>query len=256
LQHYRIELQGLSREAASLTVKAFERKVKESDEGTLLGHANYLAQNMHVLATEVVQEPTVEETVMDLAPIQVEESAVEPKIDAAAEDDQSHIKIIPRPPQWSFSDKDGPSSDSDYSDSYDSGDEFTDNEAHGVPLPPVPEAASTSGPERGISLSFPILELYGIEILDLVSLCVTIKCERCKDTMDISNLRDQSQKSESCKKCAMPLSVGFRRELMHANCIRAGYLDLEGCTVVDMLPRYVSQRWVVGGDGAKTWTAI
>jgi len=141
LQQCRIELQGLSREAASLTEKAFERKVKKSDEGTLLGHANYLAQNMHVLATEVVQEPTAEETVMDLAPIQVEECAVEPKIDAAAEDDRSHIKIIPRPPEWSFGDKDDPSSDSDYSDSYDSGDEFTDNEAHGAPLPPSPRSS-------------------------------------------------------------------------------------------------------------------
>ena len=27
-------------------------------------------------------------------------------------------------------------------------------------------------------------------------------------------------------------------DLMHANCVRAGYLDLDGCTVVDMLPRY------------------
>ncbi len=43
---------------------------------------------------------------------------------------------------------------------------------------------------------------------------------------------------------------------MHANSIRAGHLDLESCTVVDMLPRYLSQRWVVGGDSAKTWTAI
>ena len=56
--------------------------------------------------------------------------------------------------------------------------------------------------------------------------------------MDINNLRDKSQKSESCKKCAMPLSVGFRRELMHTNSVRAGYLDLEGCTVVDMLPSH------------------
>ena len=26
---------------------------------------------------------------------------------------------------------------------------------------------------------------------------------------------------------------------MHVNSVRAGYLDLDGCTVVDMLPRYV-----------------
>jgi hypothetical protein len=28
-------------------------------------------------------------------------------------------------------------------------------------------------------------------------------------------------------------------DMMHANCVRAGYLDLDGCIVVDMLPRFV-----------------
>ena len=27
---------------------------------------------------------------------------------------------------------------------------------------------------------------------------------------------------------------------MHANSVRAGYLDLDGCTVVDLLPRYIT----------------
>lgn len=31
--------------------------------------------------------------------------------------------------------------------------------------------------------------------------------------------------------------TGFRRQLMHPNSNRAGYLDLDGCTVVDLLPR-------------------
>lgn len=34
------------------------------------------------------------------------------------------------------------------------------------------------------------------------------------------------------------MGAGFRRELMHANSVRAGYIDLDGCTVVEMLPRY------------------
>ena len=32
-------------------------------------------------------------------------------------------------------------------------------------------------------------------------------------------------------------SPGYRKALMHAHSARAGYLDLDGCTVVDMLPR-------------------
>jgi hypothetical protein len=27
-------------------------------------------------------------------------------------------------------------------------------------------------------------------------------------------------------------------DMMHANCVRAGYLDLDGCIVIDMLPRF------------------
>jgi len=203
---------------------------------TLMGHVNYMAQNMHILATEVTNDPTVqEEEVKDWVLVDAEEPATERKVNPEA-DDRDHIVFIPRPPEWTTTkDDDEGSSESEYSDSYDSGDE-DEEEVGGTALESVPEQPTTSPPERGISLSFPLLELYSIELLELISLCVTIKCERCKDTMDINNLRDRSQKSESCKKCAMTLSIGFRRELMHANSVRAGYLDLEGCTVVDMLP--------------------
>ena len=234
LQHCRIELQDVSRDVAKTIESGFERKVK-GDDGTLMGHVNWLAQNMHVLAIEVIAEPAAETDLRQPAPVEVGEAANEEKIDPTAKDgdDRSHIKVIPRPPEWMADNADDESSESEYSDSYDSGDEDEDG---GAALEAVPENQSTSGPERGISLSFPSLELYSIELLELASLSITIKCERCKDTMDINNLRDKAQKSESCKKCAMPLSVGYRRELMHVYSFRAGYLDLEGCTVVDMLP--------------------
>ena len=237
LQNCEMEIQGVSREAAKATEAGFKRKVKEHEEMTLMGHVNYLAQNMHLLATEVVEEPAPEkEDTKDFPPVEVGESAVEGKIVPVMEDeDRGHIKIIPRPPEWGTRNDDEDSSESDYSDSYDSGDE--DGEAEGgAPLETVSENTPSTAPERGISLSFPSLELYSIELLELTSLCITIKCERCKDTTDINNLQDKSQKTESCKKCAVPLSVGYRRELMHVNSFRAGYLDLDGCTVVDMLP--------------------
>ena len=240
LQHCRIEVQGVSREAAKKTERGFEKRAKETPETTLMGHVNYLAQNMHVLATQTMEELEVEQAdIPAVASLSVGERAFEQDVHPAnaEEDDRSHIKFIPRPPEWTAQDEEEEdSTDSEYSDSYDSGDE---DEKDGVAaLDLVPESSmSTTGPERGISLSLPFLELYSIELLELVSLSITIKCERCKDTMDISNLRNDASRSESCKKCAMPLSVGYRRELMHANSVRAGYLDLEGCTVLDMLPR-------------------
>ena len=239
LEHCRVEIQGVSREAAKNAERGFEKKMKEASETTLMGHVNFLAQNMHLLATQPVEEPETNRVVPDLAPLSVEEITPQREVQLAKseEDDRSHIKFIPRPPEWGAKyEEEEESTDSESSDSYDSGDE--DEKDGGAALDSVPESSTLpTAPERGISLSFPFLELYGIELLELVSLCITIKCERCKDTMDISNLRNNSSRSESCKKCAMPLSVGYRRELMHANSVRAGYLDLEGCIVLDLLPR-------------------
>ena len=239
LQHCRAEIQGVSREAAKNTETGFEKKVKETPGTTLMGHVNFLAQNMHVLATQLMEELEVEQADFSaIVSLSVNEPVVEKDPANREEDDRSHIKFIPRPPEWAAQGEED-ITDSEYSDSYDSGDEDENDGVAALDL--VPESStSITAPERGISLSLPFLELYGIELLELVSLSITTKCERCKDTMDISNLRNNASRSESCKKCAMPLSVGYRRELMHANSVRAGYLDLEGCTVLDMLPRSYS----------------
>ena len=270
LQPCRIVVQGVSRDAASNTEHGFEQKAKDSPETTLMGHINYLSQNMHVLATDKVEKISIGPTedlnavATQLDKLNIESSGgTQPSHSTEEADDRSHIKFIPRPPEWALGGEGKGQNDSDYSDSYDSGDDFTDEASEGE-LETVPEASSTRS-ERGILLSFPYLELHGIELLELTSLGITIKCERCKDTMDVNNLRNSpggetsGLRVESCKKCAIPLNIGkidgvpscqmlnqtlimsfclgYRRELMHANSVRAGYLDLDGCTITDMLPR-------------------
>ncbi|KAL9107850.1 MAG: hypothetical protein Q9187_008370 [Circinaria calcarea] len=219
LQTCRIEIQGVARDAARNTERRFESKAKENSEMTLMGHVNYLSQNMHVLATETVMDRP-EMVVDDLAmsDLNVKEPHEKPSISSGnagfeeAYDDRSHIKVIPRPPEWRVGGEVDADDGSGSSDSYDSGDEYIDDASDGEP-DPVPGAFSTT-PERGVLLSFPYLELHGIELLELVSLCVTIKCERCKDTMDVNNLRSSPDpgssgaRTESCKKCASQLSIG------------------------------------------------
>ena len=249
LQSCRIEVQGVAREAAKNTESNFERKAKESHEMTLMGHINYLSQHMHVLATESIEEDVArpeQRALPDVASLQMKQPI---ESDGAIYtdndfDDRSHIKVIPRPPEWAVDRREGEDDDenSDSPDAYDSEDDSMDDE--GVQLPSS-VAASHSVPDRGILISFPQLELYGIELLELVSLCITVKCERCKDPMDVNHLRDHTRsdalsvRTESCKKCANPLRAAYRSELMHVNSVRAGQLDLDGCTVIDMLPRQV-----------------
>lgn len=215
LQPCRIELQGVSKDAVNITEKAFERRARANPEMSLMAHINYLSQNIHVLATTPLPEKEKEPSTVSSIPNA--DSLSHPSLEDAFKmqsiGDRSHIQVIPRPPEWNVrnSEDDGPQSDDDY-DSYDSGDESLDDDAEGHELG---TEGPVEGPERGILLSFPFLELYGIELLELVSLCITVKCDRCKDRMDVNNLRSNAHgeasgvRSESCKKCANAMSIGM-----------------------------------------------
>ncbi|KAL2012181.1 hypothetical protein VTN00DRAFT_4899 [Thermoascus crustaceus] len=244
LERSSIEVQGVERAEARALEAGFEQWLRESPRLSLMSQINYLVHNMHVLANKLVQEtpvPAPELTAptppADPRPQQPQTAAVAPVEEGL--EDRAHIKVIPRPPEWSVP---GTEIDSDTSDEYDSEEDSSADDYNEEGGAPVPEAPATP-PGRGVSLSFPSLELYGIELLELKRLSVTLKCERCKDILDVKNVRPANEpggvaaaRVEACKKCTNYLSIGFRRELMHPTSTRAGYLDLEGCTVVDLLP--------------------
>ena len=218
LETCKIEIQGIARGAATVTENAFEKRARENRETSLMGHVNFLAQNIHVLATrptpvEKVNPPEI----LSVESLSVEEESVAGDSSSVRHDwdSRSHIKVISRPPEWLVGEGDQvvQGDHVEGSDSYDSEDEFADD-ASEHDLENIEESIGTS-PERGILLSFPFLELYGIELLELVSIGITIKCERCKDTMDVKNLRNNITtagstgiRTESCKKCADTLGVG------------------------------------------------
>ncbi|KAL8903521.1 MAG: hypothetical protein Q9171_007374, partial [Xanthocarpia ochracea] len=237
----RIEIPGVNKGMATKTETGFNVRTKDNRDLSLMAHINYFAQNMHTMATrpEVgAQDPDQDWILVDGLSLQtetVDKKASEP------EDDRSHIKIIPRPPEWAMGSDEDTDNDDDSSDPYDSGgdsedgrsqDGKEDHQAQGL----ASEDHSTAVVERGISLNFPSLELHNIELLELTSLSLSIKCTRCKTPSDIANLRPSSARDSSCPKCAQPCSLAFRCEPMHINSVRAGYLDLTGCTITDMLP--------------------
>ncbi len=106
---------------------------------------------------------------------------------------------------------------------------------------PLPEKVGGSAPasqaiEKGTAMSFPSVELYGVELLQVSILALAVKCQRCKTINDVSGLKDNTEKPASCKKCASPFLLKFRQELVHQNSTRAGFIDVSGCTVSDLLP--------------------
>ncbi|KAI9367759.1 hypothetical protein BJX61DRAFT_551090 [Aspergillus egyptiacus] len=237
-----IELQGVYGTEARAVQIGFSQWLKNHSQLNLVSQVNYLASNMHNFAKTVVedrqpQEPEQEPEPEPAPQIPEVSQAGATKNESIVDEDKPHLHIVQRPPEWSMQDN---ASGSEETESSMTEDDYTDDEEGGAPVPNLPEPTTT---EHGVALSFPFLELYGIELLDLVGLYITVKCDRCKETLDVRNIPQTkdasgtlSPKVEVCGKCSNSMSLGFRRLLMHPNSYRAGYLDLDGCTVVDLLP--------------------
>ncbi|PMD35568.1 zf-CHY-domain-containing protein [Hyaloscypha variabilis F] len=242
LQPCRIGFEGVDPGDSEAVIYGFQQKSTEKKETTLMGHINFLAQNMHILAKTPLEPKVVAaEPTPSLTPVAPESVNKGKSPESQQDPDRSHIQYITRPPEWTVIDaEDVSGTDTDDLYSYDTEDETTD-EGGGVGVKdaasgePEPSQAPTQNPERGTAISFPFIELYGIELLEIVVLNITVKCERCKDVTEIKGLKNGIAKSESCRKCASQFSITFRRDFVHAHAVRAGFLDLEGCIVGDML---------------------
>ena len=206
----RIALQGVARDAAISTERAFEQKAKESPETALMGHINFLATNIHNLASEETTEgeslDADSELGFEMLDLQDEEADDKPDRKSPTGTDfenRGHLHVIPRPPEWTIVDttkSDGESEDmSDY--------EYTSSDEEVIHA--IDEVKER--PERGVSIDFPHIELYGVEVLELISLSLVVKCSRCKESMDVNNVRYDaaSPRQESCKKCTGLMSLGI-----------------------------------------------
>ena len=66
-------------------------------------------------------------------------------------------------------------------------------------------------------MSFPQLEMHGIELLEVYSVSLEIKCDRCKTQTDVQNVKNNAKveaaavRAESCRKCANTMSIGMLR---------------------------------------------
>lgn len=261
-----IELVGVDGCAAAIIEQAFFRRARSHPDATLLAQINYLGSNMHLMVKEPIEKvdgsnqkedsnaTTVETSVDPTSHDETQASVTDRPREEIKPTDKEHVKVISRPPEWDATTggegEDSDTDDSDFSDAgsnCDASSDEGDTKASGTEQS---NATSSTLGERGVLISFPGLELHGIELLELDVVNVTVKCERCKDTLDVQRLRPQEDPNTaasdpstkdntihtSCKKCTYPFSLGYRKDILHANSTRAGYLDLDGCTTVDLLP--------------------
>lgn len=261
LQPCTVHLNGVYGSDVEGVQLSFENRAREQLGLTLMAHINYLIQNIHIMAAEALTANLLAPTAPELPQSPVDEVALlETKRETdpggrVLDPDHPHVMVIPRPPEWDHPGSDsGSGSDSydseEYTESEDDCDEDNDGLTGGATLPDTSATALSTSSEKCILLSFPNLELHGIELLTISSLSLSVKCLRCKTTLDVSNIKPSltnptadgtspsttSTRTESCPKCCSSFEMAFTPQLLHQHSIRAATIEATGCTIADMLP--------------------
>lgn len=230
-----VSIPGVADESARFVEAGFNDHVIKNPGVSLMVHVNYLAALIHKLASRQVKEDitptrdamkamTIEENIGGTTTPSVPEDdlktfAPQPSQMGGEEGDRSHIHVIPRPPEWGapgnagFDSEDGASDGygSESDSLYDEEEEDEDEDTGGVPIPVIPEYQTG----RRIHVSFPLLELHGVELLEIISLSLTLKCDRCKALHDMKDIKIGDDgisvprnRAGDCEKCGNQLSLG------------------------------------------------
>ncbi|KAJ3257807.1 hypothetical protein HK103_004275 [Boothiomyces macroporosus] len=109
--------------------------------------------------------------------------------------------------------------------------------------PEMVEENSVQMPEishKGTQIRLMNIDLENISLLHSISLSISVRCLRCKDIGEFLSLKPSSNsenlQTNACKKCSTVYTANFRTDFVHLNSISLGFLDLEGCSVLDLLP--------------------
>lgn len=224
-----VAIPGVTDRWTRSTEKTFNKHVIDNPGASLVAHINYLAAMMHRMAYRDIEEDTKLDQAVKSVSLEdntraetiTSTSQTEPTIPPPGSlqplgetEDRPHIHVIPRPPEWGHPNDTGDEDESDSQDDLSSEGSFYDDEEDetgGVRVPDTPDHYAG----RGVALSFPSLELDGVELLEIRNLCLTIKCDRCKELHDVNNIKigedgfsQPHSRVESCKKCANYLSIG------------------------------------------------
>ncbi|KAF3917862.1 hypothetical protein ABW20_dc0106838 [Dactylellina cionopaga] len=173
----------------------FVQRAQEKPEASLMAQLNYLAQNMHNMI-EIDPEPEPEpvrgnDLDVDIAAAFVSEAGPSKPTAATltAVPDKPHVIIVEttRPPEWEH---DSDSDSEEYSGTDEEVEETGEASQAVQQKPEEPEPVSTI--ERGTSISFPNIVLKNIELLELKTINITMKCTRCKTVADINNITEEN----------------------------------------------------------------
>lgn len=215
----------------------------------LFSLVNYLACRVGDLVTEDFE---IEE-VSTPAPIALKPSSIDKAVDTQPQSDTTSAEVqdkarkilsslLKKPSDTADSTSDGDSAEPQQKDgNVDEDEEYLEEESETEqdnifnlePLKP-----------RGIALQVPSLAMTNVGILECTTINLVVLCDRCGTQNDLFNIvsgpygRESKPIASSCSKCKAVLACSFQKNLVNLHMPgtpTAGYLDMSGCTPMDLL---------------------
>lgn len=124
--------------------------------------------------------------------------------------------------------------------------------------PSVLSGVTSTDIRRGTEIRLIDPKLDNVSLFKCTSLHLMVKCNRCKETVQVQNIKsDQDAKERwmACPTCTAELGIKFVGELVHQGAKSLGLLQLSGCKPYDILPSgYIGTCGSCMADMAHTLT--
>eukprot|EP01083_Nonionella_stella_P226180 803494_1 len=94
---------------------------------------------------------------------------------------------------------------------------------------------STINVRKGTEINFVELELNGIGVVTVAKLALQLRCTKCKAPYDTVLLPSTLYRTV-CERCGSVFAANMRTVMAHNQSPTIGYVDLDSCSVADILP--------------------
>lgn len=231
---------------------AANREIKAGSRG-LARDLNWIVSNVKKLQEQARQE-SHNQSHESLPPLVSKAKAPWTPADDRYDDNfvlvEGHIYSMPKDDSVSDSEDYSSGDDQAFSDlASDLEDlEMSEHRGESIDLPSTRATISDQVKESGTAINT-VINLVHIALLEPITISLTLKCLRCKSTgNDIPTIQPSGSASTKCPTCSTILSVHYRGLALHAHNSRMGYIDLTGCSVLDLGPSSFSPTCEKCGD--------
>ncbi|KAJ2615363.1 hypothetical protein H4S08_001263 [Coemansia sp. RSA 1365] len=227
--------------------KQFNAHVQEVPETSLLHHLNWLDRHMigMLAASPAPDYPASKQT-----PPQVDPQDTEPRVQSSKDTSMTQMFSTESKKPWireiTATEAGLPNEITSLTLETANSDGGSDVDANSTDEDLAAEggegSATFAKPDRrGIELRFGTVQLSNVALAHCHSLNLSVRCERCKDTVELrgisatTRMTADQQKWQACSTCSTVVGVRFRPDWMFDGCSTLGFLDCAGCRPVDML---------------------